>query len=135
MYTQEIGRASGALSVALEAVTNDMLSEKASSPSLVEGEDKSKLSECPTPPYYDLYAVHHATSRDIFFATARGSICDVAREAVDALITEIERIEEEIQVYHTRNLPKILVHGDLHYDNVLTSDGEVTGNVDSMGLL
>ena len=134
MYTQEIGRASGALSVALEAITNDMLSEKAS-PSLAEGEDKSKLSDCPTPPYYDLYAVHHATSRDIFFATARGSICDVAREAVDALLVEIERIEEEIQVYHTRNLPKILVHGDLHYDNVLTADGEVTGNVDFIALL
>ncbi len=114
-----------------------MLAEKAS-PSFMEGggeDNKSKLSECPTPPYYDLYAVHHATTRDIFFASARSPLCDVAREAVEALLGEIERIEEEIQVYHTLSLPKILVHGDLHYDNVLTSDEEVTGNIEVMGLV
>lgn len=67
---QDIGRASGEL---LEAI------------------QKVKLSQhCPTPPYHDLYAVHHAVDHASFFREIAGPDFDAVRPAADKAVAYIK---------------------------------------------
>jgi Ser/Thr protein kinase RdoA (MazF antagonist) len=48
------------------------------------------------------------------------------------LVNEIKAIElfiNQVQCYDPP-LPKQLIHGDLHYDNILCENGQVTGLLD-----
>ena len=110
---KDIGRAAGELCTALSKV------------------DKSKLSPCPTPPYYDLYKVHHAVTRDIFYNEMKTDAFKDCREWADLLVKEINEIEETIKKYQDQGLPIQLIHGDLHQDNVLCDENDkVTGLLD-----
>ena len=109
---REIGRVSGELNHAMSKI------------------DQSQLpSECPNPPYYDLYKVHHAVSRELFLEKIKSADFDPWRLEADIVLLEIDKIEKMVAVYLKSPLilPIGLIHGDLHYDNVLCEEGKVTG--------
>lgn len=107
---REIGLASGELCSAMSKVQLDLPS--------------------PNPPYYDLYKVHHAVTREAFFQRIEESDFDDIRDTTNALKREIIYLEELIQRLLSLNLPKQLIHGDLHYDNVLVVEDGVSGLLD-----
>lgn len=106
----EIGRASGELNAAMSRVKLDLVS--------------------PNPPYYELYKVHHAVTREKFFERVAGAEFNDCRQAITELVNEIIELEKLIKELLNLNLPKQLIHGDLHYDNVLVHEGEVSGLLD-----
>lgn len=69
----------------------------------------------PTPAYNMLFEVHHAVSRDKFFAVVSGPDCDGVRDAMDFLVGELRKVENEIEKCHALKLPESWIHGDLHY--------------------
>jgi homoserine kinase type II len=107
---QQIGQASGELSSALEDVVVNQ--------------------ECPTPPYYELYKVHHAVTRDLFFKEVASPTFDSCREPTDKIIAAILDVEKKIASFEALKLPKQLIHGDLHYDNILCDGDKVSGLLD-----
>lgn len=109
-FVREIGEASGELSRALAKVVVDL--------------------EPPTPPYYDLYRVHHAITRERFFEEIQTAAYDVCRDTIQSLVEEVIKVEQLIAQLHALHLPKQLIHGDLHYDNVLVHEDAVSGLLD-----
>jgi homoserine kinase type II len=109
--TRAIGRASGELCAAMSRV------------------DVGSLRS-PTAPYWDLYAVHRSVTRENFAAACAGPAFDGVRESTDFLLAALQRCEAQVASYKAAGLPEQLVHGDLHYDNVLVEDGVVTGLLD-----
>ena len=107
---QQIGAASGELSTALGDITIDQT--------------------CPTPPYYEIYKVHHAVTRELFFKEVASSTFDDCRESTDKLVAAILDVEKKISSFEALNLPKQLIHGDLHYDNILCDGDKVSGLLD-----
>lgn len=105
---KEIGRASGELSTALSRV--------------VIGEIKPVI-----PPYYDLYHVHHAITKEKFLDGIKSSTYDDFREYADILLVELLRVEECLD---SLDIPKQLIHGDLHFDNVLCDEDQLIGILD-----
>ena len=107
---QQIGQASGELCSALKDVV--------------------VTQPCPTPPYYELYKVHHAITRELFFQEVASPVFDSCREPTDKLVAAILDVEKKIASYEALNLPKQLIHGDLHYDNILCDGDKVSGLLD-----
>jgi homoserine kinase type II len=109
---QEIGRVSGELNQAMSRVNLSEMPQK-----------------CPNPPYYDLYKVHHAVTKELFHEKMLFADFDDYRASADFVLEEIRSTEERIAAYQTASpaLPIQLIHGDLHYDNVLCDNGKVTG--------
>ena len=135
---EEVGRAAGELSAAL-------------------GRVQVAASASPTPPYYRLFEVHHAfgagaAARDRFYralapplaiasssapsadatAAAFPSIdADAAlRESIDDLLAFIRALELRLAAFEAWTLPTTVIHGDLHYDNVLVVGDTVTALLD-----
>jgi Ser/Thr protein kinase RdoA (MazF antagonist) len=81
-------------------------------------------------PYYDVYRVHHGVTRDTFYATVAGAAFDGVREATNYLVEQLRSVETTIEKCHAMQLPVSLIHGDLHYDNLLVADGAVSGLLD-----
>lgn len=110
---QEIGRVSGELNYAMSKVNLSQLPSK-----------------CPNPPYYDLYKVHHAVSRESFLGKFESTAFDPWRAEADSITSELCSIEKIINSHlnSPSSLPISLIHGDLHYDNVLCEGGKVTGS-------
>ncbi len=109
-HIRQIGKAAGELNTALANI--------------------QPYSPSPNPPYYDLYSVHHAITRDLFLVTMRSSEFDSVKEEVNKLLQEIAEMEMTLENLLEMNLPKQLIHGDLHYDNVLILDGSISGVLD-----
>lgn len=84
----------------------------------------------PTPPYFEIYKVHHGITRDTFFAEVRSERLDEVRSAADFMIDEVQQIEKLIQSLLDLQLPQQLIHGDLHHDNMLVLEDKVTGVLD-----
>jgi homoserine kinase type II len=103
---EEIGRASGELATAMEDVTMD-------------------INKCPNPPYFELFKVHHAVTREAFFKTVEGPEFDGCRQATTELVAAIVDIEKKLKSTKFMSLPKQMIHGDLHYDNVLVENDKV----------
>lgn len=108
-----IGKATGQLTLAMSAIA--------------ESKQLDALP-CPTAPYHDIYAVHHAASPELFASTVAGTAFDGCREATTFLCQELATIEAACASFGS--LPQSLIHGDLHYDNVLVLDGQVSGLLD-----
>jgi Ser/Thr protein kinase RdoA (MazF antagonist) len=51
----------------------------------------------------------------------------VCREALDYLVGQIQAIEPKLQQYQELDLPMQIIHGDLHYDNVMVLGDTVSG--------
>jgi len=105
---RDIGRASGELNTAIGKVV-------------------VPKELCPTPPYFELFKVHHAITADKFYKEINGPSFDGVRPFADKMVKEIREMEALIAKV---TLPSVLIHGDLHYDNVLCLDGKVTGLLD-----
>jgi len=106
----EIGKACGELTKALASVKVDY--------------------EPQTPPYFEIYKVHHAINRELFLREIHSNAFDGVRTSANVVATEIAKIELLVTQLLSLNLPQQLIHGDLHYDNVLVQDGKVTGVLD-----
>jgi homoserine kinase type II len=111
---QDIGRASGELNTVLAKVQVD--------PTM-----------CNTAPYWKMWDVHHAMTRENFEEAMAGpafdgdDLCDTATR----MTMELLEITEKCEGAAYQALPTQLIHGDLHYDNVLVNeDGNVTGLLD-----
>lgn len=107
---KEIGRASGELNSALSKVKLDLVS--------------------PNPPYYEIYAVHHAVTRDLFFSEIETPAFDCCKASMDFMVQQLLEVEANLAQFHALDLPKQLIHGDLHYDNVLCTADKVSGLLD-----
>lgn len=109
-FTREIGRAAGELSNAMQLVELDQ--------------------ESPTAAYGNIFKVHHAMSREIFYRELQSPAFDGVREAAQKAQVFMEDMEQTLAEYMAKDLPKCLIHGDLHYDNVLVHEGKVSGLLD-----
>lgn len=49
---------------------------------------------------------------------------------MDYLVGEIRAIEPKLESYQQLGLPMQLIHGDLHYDNVMVLGDKVSGLLD-----
>ncbi len=110
-HTRAIGKAFGELTTAMYGISVAPL-------------------ESPTAPYWQIYKVHHAVTRESFFATVAGPAFDSVRGATDFLVEQLRSVESTIEECHALQLPSSLIHGDGHYDNVLVQDGAVSGLLD-----
>ncbi|KAG2434962.1 hypothetical protein HYH02_012158 [Chlamydomonas schloesseri] len=112
---EEVGRATGELCSAMASVTmpTDMTP--------------------PIAPYFELFKVHHAIggNAEIFYKeVATNPEFNVCRESIDFLVSEIRKIEAKLAEYLKEGLPMQMIHGDLHYDNVMVVGDDVSGLLD-----
>jgi homoserine kinase type II len=91
----------------------------------------------PIAPYYRVYDVHQGIGGDKnkFHEYCQGSQFDACRQGITTLCQALLEIDAVIETYlaaDREHFPQHIIHGDLHYDNVLTDDqtGEVTGLLD-----
>lgn len=88
----------------------------------------------PIAPYYRVYDVHKAIGGDKnkFHDYCKGPQFDDCRQGIETLCNALLKIDESVETMLSKNLPQQIIHGDLHYDNVLCDDttGEVTGLLD-----
>jgi homoserine kinase type II len=71
-------------------------------------------------PYHELFRVHRAITRDLFYDTIASKTFDAARADINRLVQHVRDLEDHLQILMEKNdLPTQLIHGDLHYDNVL----------------
>jgi Ser/Thr protein kinase RdoA (MazF antagonist) len=116
-FAKHLGRACGALSTRLGQITVSL-------PDAVR-------NDITVSPYYDLYKAHPSMSKEAFFDAVKDEAYDPCRSAMDELSRQILLLEESLASYHTFGLPHQLIHGDLHYDNILClEDGTVSGILD-----
>jgi homoserine kinase type II len=109
---REIGLCAGELSTAMAKI------------------DRTALPEvCPNFPYWDIYKVHKSVSRDKFYEELRSDQFDEWRTSANEVEKDLIEVEERIASYHDK-LPWSIIHGDLHYDNILVDDDGVTGLLD-----
>jgi homoserine kinase type II len=108
---EDIGRAAGELNTALTKVNIDP-------------------STCVCAPYWKMWKVHHAITRELFVKEMKGPSFDgEIRETADRMLQETLDILDRCEGAY-QSLPVQLIHGDLHYDNVLVQDGKVTALLD-----
>eukprot|EP00798_Chlamydomonas_sp_ICE-L_P016519 gene16519-22746_t len=113
---EEVGRATGELCNAMTSIETTIGNTKA-----------------PMAPYWKLFLAHWATKNDssIFYneveTNPRFNEC---REAIDYLTAEIRKVETQLLVWREMGLPEQLIHGDLHYDNVMVLGDKVSGLLD-----
>lgn len=110
---KDLGRAAGELNTALAALGQDL--------------DRSL---CSTAPYWQMWNVHHAVTREKFVQVMQGPMFDATRTVADNMLAETLAITERCETAYRSSLPVQLIHGDLHYDNVLVQDGRVTALLD-----
>lgn len=90
--------------------------------------------ECPTPPYFEVFDVHKAIGGDKerFYAYVAGPEVEICRAAIDRLVAQFRALDGRLEAMVAQGLPMQLIHGDLHYDNVLfdAGSGAVSGLLD-----
>jgi homoserine kinase type II len=108
----DIGRAAGELNTALTQIDVDR-------------------AMCNCAPYWKMYDVHHAVTRELFEQEMRGPNFDGQhlRGTADRMLQETLDIADRCEGVY-QSLPIQLIHGDLHYDNVLVQDDKVTALLD-----
>lgn len=113
---QPLGRATGQLMTAMERVTVP--------------ED----FQPPIAPYYRVYDVHKAIGGDKnkFYDYCQGPQFDDCRQGIETLCDALRAMDDRVAILLDQNLPQQIIHGDLHYDNVLCDEvtGSVTGLLD-----
>lgn len=107
---EDLGRTAGELNTALTKVNVD-------------------ASMCNVAPYWKLFEVHHAVTRENFEETMKQYYFDDVRSVADRMLEEVLKIYDLCSTTY-QSLPTQLIHGDLHYDNVLVQDGKVTALLD-----
>ena len=87
-------------------------------------------SMCNSAPYWQMWKVHHAVTKEKFIETMNGPYFDETRDVATRMLDETLAIVEKCEGAYQKQLPVQLIHGDLHYDNVLVQDGKVTALLD-----
>ena len=115
---QPLGRATGQLMAAMSKIQLENLSP-------------------PIAPYYRVYDVHKGIggNKTKFYDYCQGPQFDQCRNGIETLCHTLQGIDAVIDEYlaaDPMHFPQHIIHGDLHYDNVLTDKdtGEVTGLLD-----
>ena len=91
---------------------------------------RSELPDiCPNFPYWDIYEVHKAVTRETFYEQLRSGQFDPWRESANFVEDDLAEVMERVSSYQG-SLPWSFIHGDLHYDNILVDDDGVTGLLD-----
>jgi homoserine kinase type II len=115
-----IGKASGELSNALSRIKFD----------------ESLNLKFTTPPYYEIWQAHESITRELFFSYLNFIENDENFKYKES-INNLKFLKDEIIILETfifklfsLNLPIQLIHGDLHYDNILVENEKVTGILD-----
>ena len=129
-----IGRACGTIVNIMALVTNKL-------------QKLNKLVHSPTKPAYDIFTSHHGMNRTLFLDTIRESQFDSHRVYLDFFLEEITLLELKLKISYRdvvvnevqstqvscgADLPRQLIHNDLHHVNMLC-DAEtcrVTGVLD-----
>lgn len=110
---EPIGRACGELNTALALLTD------------------LDTSMCNVAPYWKMWDVHHAVTRENFMDTLQNHPgFDNIRDVALRMMHETLQIVDQCESPTYQSLPCQLIHGDLHYDNVLVQDEEVTALLD-----
>jgi Ser/Thr protein kinase RdoA (MazF antagonist) len=110
---EDIGRASGELNVAM-------------------GELTGVTAECNCDPYYLMWKNHHAVTKENFVETMNSAAFDgKLRRFADFMLKETLDMDEKCEGEY-KSLPEQLIHGDMHYDNILVDADKqvVTGILD-----
>ena len=115
-----LGRATGQLMKAMEKIHLDMVLTP------------------PIAPYYRVYDVHKAIGgeKSKFYNYCRGPEFDGCRAGIESLCAALHKIDYAVESMLSQRgkdeLPQQVIHGDLHYDNVLcdATTGDVTGLLD-----
>ena len=83
-------------------------------------------------PYFEIYQAHPICTKELFYEYAAGPELDVCRDAMNTMIEEFKACDAFIENGLKMGLPKQVIHGDLHYDNVLCDEatGDVSGLLD-----
>lgn len=102
---------------------------------LMKAMEKIKLDlKPPIAPYFRVYEVHKAIGGDKtkFYDYCKGPQFDGCRQGIETLCNALMDIDVNVERMLSQNLPQQIIHGDLHYDNVLCDEatGEVTGLLD-----
>jgi homoserine kinase type II len=88
----------------------------------------------PIAPYFRVYDVHKAIGGDKakFYDYCKGPQFDQCRQGIETLCNALRDIDVSVETMLGQHLPQQIIHGDLHYDNVLCDDitGDVTGLLD-----
>lgn len=113
-----LGRATGLLMKAMEKIHLDM--------------------QPPIAPYYRVYDVHKAIGGDKskFYNYCKGPEFDSCRAGIESLCNALQHLDVVVENLLSQQgkdrLPQQIIHGDLHYDNVLcdATTGDVTGLLD-----
>lgn len=91
----------------------------------------------PIAPYYRVYDVHKAIGGDKtkFYNYCQGPEFNDCRAGIESLCSALHKIDDAVEIMlsmGTTALPQQVIHGDLHYDNVLcdAATGDVTGLLD-----
>jgi thiamine kinase-like enzyme len=83
--------------------------------------------------YHDLFNAHHAIggNRDLFYhiLATHPAMAD-CRESIDYLTDQIRELEGKLESFREWQLPVQIIHGDLHYDNVMVIGDTVSGLLD-----
>eukprot|EP00667_Euglena_gracilis_P014113 EG_transcript_14609 len=90
-------------------------------------------SKGPIAPYWDVFACHHYLGgrRELFYhEVATNPAFQKCPEAMAYLVEQVRLMEGRLVQLHALDLPKQVVHGDLHYDNVLVLGDVVSGVLD-----
>ena len=97
---EDIGRASGELNTAMGKLTG-------------------VKSECNCDPYYDMWANHHAVTQENFVEMMNGPDFDGDLRPFATFMTDyVLEMDAKIEGAY-KGLPEQLIHGDMHYDNIL----------------
>ena len=94
--------------------------------------DLERIEGEPCHPYFEIYQAHPSMTEEKFYEYVAGPDLDVCRAAMETMVEEFKACDAFIAKGLERGLPKAVVHGDLHYDNVLcdAASGDVTGLLD-----
>lgn len=110
---EDIGRACGELNTAMGKLTG-------------------MTTECNCPPYYYMWENHKAVTRENFIEMMNGPDFDGnLRPFADFMRDYVLEMDEKIEGEY-KGLPEQLIHGDMHYDNILVDKAaeKVTGILD-----
>ncbi|KAL3823079.1 hypothetical protein ACHAXA_011131 [Cyclostephanos tholiformis] len=92
--------------------------------------DRAELPAiCPNFPYWDIYEVHKAVTKDTFYEILKSNEFDPWRDSANYVENDLTEVMEKVATYQGE-LPWSFIHGDLHYDNILVDDDGVTGLLD-----